>query len=481
MRIYNSVTGVAWLLFAFWFVVPLGVVGLFDDGVFYGVIARNWIYAADSANWWQLKVSNGLDANFGGHPPMAFWLQSILFRIFGEYPHWIERVYSLLMAVATLQGLRALWNNLLPEKRSLSYLPVVFWLLMPIVGWSYGNNMLENTLAAFAIWAVWAQLKFWKNQNWKSKNWKNQNFVYLLLAAALIIGASMSKGPVGLFPLITLPILALAYRNANQNKFWVAVGASVFLTTLVAAFYFGLCYFSLDARVFWLRYINLQLVPSISGAAMATSRYLVLQKIIEENAISLAILALFFFFQRYKKIAYKTNDCQVFIFFLTTAFSASLPIMLSPKQLGFYLVPALPFFALAWAALALPFVDFLRQKPQPKFVAYGLILGQAACVLIMFLQWGRISRNHDLIHDVFLLRPLVAHKTIGLHQSLYNQWNLHGYMYRFAYCDLSTEPRERDFWLLPQNDTLRSEGYTRLDLPLRQYHIYKRVVVNSSK
>ena len=54
---YNSVTGLAGLLFCFWFVVPLGVVGLFDDGVFYGVIARNWVYAADSQNWWQLKAA----------------------------------------------------------------------------------------------------------------------------------------------------------------------------------------------------------------------------------------------------------------------------------------------------------------------------------------------------------------------------------------------------------------------------------------
>lgn len=465
MRLYNSTTGLAWLLFAFWFVVPLGVVGLFDDGVFYGVIARNWGYAADSENWWQLKVSNALDANFGGHPPMAFWLESLLFRIFGEYPHWIERAYSLLMAAITLQGLRALWQNLLPEKRDLSYLPVVFWLLMPIVGWSYGNNMLENTLSAFAIWAVWAQLKFWKNQNWNSKSWG-----YLFLAAVLIIGATMSKGPVGLFPLATLPIFALAYRD----RFSAAVVASAILTILVAAFYLGLCWISLDARAFWLRYINLQLVPSISGAAMATSRWLVLRKIVEENAIAWLILALFFAFQRYKKISPQPINNQAFIFFIFSAFSASLPIMLSPKQLPFYVVPALPFFALAWAVLALPVIDFWRQKPQIKFVVYSLILGQAACAVAMFLQWGKISRNHDLLHDVFLLRPLVAHKTIGLHQSLYNQWNLHGYMYRFAYCDLSSAHTAHEFWLLPQDDTLRSEGYTRLDLPLRQYHIYQR-------
>jgi 4-amino-4-deoxy-L-arabinose transferase-like glycosyltransferase len=463
MRIYNNTTLLAWLLLAVWLLVPLGTIGLFDDGVFYGVVSRNWVYAADSSNWWQLKVSDALDANFGGHPPMAFWLQSLFFRVFGEEAHWVERLYSLLMALLTLQGIRAIWKLLLPDYKRYSYLPVAFWLLMPIVGWSYSNNMLENTLSVFAIWAVFLQLLYAQKGGW----------YWLVLAWVGIICATLTKGPVGLFPLATLPILGLSRAKIEPKYILLSVlGAGV-----VAGFYAVLYYSWADAAAFLRRYVGLQLVPSLSGESMATSRFLVLRKALEENILAaiFALLAYLFLRYRYKEKQIQVADKQVFIFFILSAVSASLPIMLSPKQLPFYIVPALPLFALAWAAASLAIFVELAKKSAPQiWLSRILLTGQTVALILCAYNWGKIGRNTDMLHDVFLLRPLVSHQTIGLHQSLYNQWNLHGYMYRFGYCNLSTVHTERHFWLLPLGDTLRSAGYRKMDIGLRTYQLYQR-------
>ena len=66
------------LLIGIWWIVPLLMIGVFDDGVFYSCISRNLIYDAQ-ATIWDLKVSNALDTSFNGHPPLAFWIEGIFF------------------------------------------------------------------------------------------------------------------------------------------------------------------------------------------------------------------------------------------------------------------------------------------------------------------------------------------------------------------------------------------------------------------
>jgi hypothetical protein len=49
-----------------------------------------------------------------------------------------------------------LWRRITeatPALRPLAWLPVLFWAAIPLVTWSYSNNMLENTLSIFTTGA----------------------------------------------------------------------------------------------------------------------------------------------------------------------------------------------------------------------------------------------------------------------------------------------------------------------------------------
>ena len=35
------------------------------------------------------------------------------------------------------------------------WIPILFWLIIPIVAWSYKNNLLENVTGLFSLFAVY--------------------------------------------------------------------------------------------------------------------------------------------------------------------------------------------------------------------------------------------------------------------------------------------------------------------------------------
>ena len=96
------------LMISAWWIVPLWMYGVFDDGMFYSSISRNLIFDAQ-ASIWDLKVSNALDRNFNGHPPLAFWIQGLFFWLIGDV-YWLERVFSLLMALLTILLIHKCWK-----------------------------------------------------------------------------------------------------------------------------------------------------------------------------------------------------------------------------------------------------------------------------------------------------------------------------------------------------------------------------------
>jgi 4-amino-4-deoxy-L-arabinose transferase-like glycosyltransferase len=56
--------------------------GMFRDGLTYSSIARNM--AEGVGAFWSPYYTATLYPQFYEHPPFAFWLQSLAFRVFGE-------------------------------------------------------------------------------------------------------------------------------------------------------------------------------------------------------------------------------------------------------------------------------------------------------------------------------------------------------------------------------------------------------------
>jgi 4-amino-4-deoxy-L-arabinose transferase-like glycosyltransferase len=456
-----------WLMISIWWIVPLWMYGVFDDGVFYSCISRNLAFDSQMTIW-DLKISNALDNCFNGHPPMLFWIQSLFFKVLGDV-YWLERVFSLIMALLTIPLIHKCWKLFNKESGNLA---VFFWLCIPIVGWCYANNMLENVLTLFTTAAIWLLLR---------QAIEKKYFVSTLtLAALLVFGGTLVKGPVALYPLATPLIYALIYDRASFKK---ALVGSIGMTFLVILAYGALFMWSPRAQLFFEKYLNMQLKASLTGMdSLADHRLFLLQSIIEESLIVVSIIGgmrVFCFFlpsSLQEKINWRLTFLWLFI-----ALSASIPMLISPKQLRFYIVPSMLFYSLSLATLAFPFwkaltLHFKDFTLSHKLLKGGLLICLLFCLSLSFFNRKEYARSLDILPDSMAIGQVVPnHTEVYLNPLLYRTWNLHAYMYRYFYIDLSTDYENQDYIITPKEKVLDENIYKEVDLDLRTLKLYKRV------
>lgn len=455
-----------WLMISIWWIVPLWMYGVFDDGVFYSCISRNLAFETQTSIW-DLKVSNALDSGFNGHPPLLFWIQGLFFKLLGDV-YWLERVFSLTTALLTIPLIHKCWKLFHKEDADLA---VFFWMCIPIVGWSYGNNMLENLLTLFTTAAIWLLLR---------QAIHKKHFVRTIFAAAfLIFGGTLVKGPVALYPLATASIYALIYDRAALKR---ALAAAFAMTFLIIITYWVLFMFSPRAQLFFEKYIDLQLKGSLTGMdSLAEHRLFLLQSVVEEVLIigsiilGMRILCLFLPSSFLEKINWRLT-----FLWLLIACSASLPMLISPKQLRFYIVPSMLFYSLSlatlafpfWKALALYFKDFVLSQ---KLLKGGLWISLVVCLGLSIINRKEYARSLDILPDSMAIgQEIPDHTEVYLNPRLYRTWNLHAYMYRYFYIDLTTVFDNQDYMITPKQKVLKGSIYKEVDLNLNTLKLYKR-------
>jgi 4-amino-4-deoxy-L-arabinose transferase-like glycosyltransferase len=468
-KLFQSLTVLklsTWVMISAWWIAPLWMYGVFDDGMFYSCISRNLVFDAQ-ATIWDLKVSNALDSGFNGHPPMAFWIQSLFFWLIGDV-YWLERVFSLLTALLTILLIHKCWKLFNKENGDLA---VLFWLCVPIVGWSYANNMLENVFTLFTTAAIWLILR---------QALHNKYFIpTIFITALLIFGGTLVKGPVALYPLATAGIYALVYNRALLTK---AIIGTLATTSLIILAYWILFMSSPRAQLFIERYIELQLKGSLTGMdSLAEHRFFLLQSIVEELLIvgsillGMKLLCSLLQCNIQKKINWRLTFLWLFI-----AFSASLPMLISPKQLRFYMVPSMVFYCLSLATLAIPFwnalVHYFKDfSLSRKLLKGALVIGISVGLSLSIINIKQYARSLDVLPDSMLIGNVIPkHTEVYLNPSLYTVWNLHAYMYRYFYIDLSTVFKGQDYVIFPKGKKFNNPKYVEKGLELSSFRLYER-------
>ena len=465
-RSIGVIVGINILLAAIWWWVPLWMYGVFDDGMFYACIARNLVYDAQETIW-DLKVSNALDASFNGHPPLNFWVQALFFKLLGDV-YWVERVYSLFLAGCSMGLLVACWRLFQCEGAQLA---VLFWLTVSIVGWSFGNNLLENLLTVWTAAAVYSLVA--------AAQQERPRWYWIALAWGCLCAAVLTKGPVGLFPLA----VPFGYALLVDNKRWKhAIGVTLILVASLLVAYFSLIALSPRGAEFLARYWELQLVGSLTGQdSLAPHRFYILQSLIEEFLPALLLGLLLQFLAYYLKLKTTNRAKEPIYFLLWVAVCASLPLLISPKQLRFYIVPSMFWYALAWGLTCWPaFValaeyskDWVRRQQLANLI---WVLGIVACLVMGYQNAGKNAREPDLLADVRKVGALVErHSTIHISPSLYPKWSLHAYFYRYYYIDLNTVFQEQTYILTPKDEDFERLDYRKSSLELQVLQLYERV------
>ena len=335
-------------IIAFYALVTLGGMissHIFLDGFTYASIARN--LSMGKGTFWDLYYTADFP-HFISHPPFALWIESLIFRIFGD-SIWVERYWGTFLGFCSLLLVLLIWIYLQKEESirsgntfefSGSWWPVFILLTMPGFLWCISNNMIENTLVILVLLYSYVILRSF-----------NENLLPLivlsLFSGLILYLAVLTKGPPGLFPVI-LPVAALLFPNSFSRKRALII-SFISIVSFLLIFYVVMIHLRKDGVLFWNEYFLLQLKPSIEGnLEVATDRLLLLKALIRQF-ISIGIILLITGTKKVSERKKYTRDSGSLL--LVLGGGGSLPFLLFRKQMIWYLMPSLPFFALGIAVL----------------------------------------------------------------------------------------------------------------------------------
>jgi 4-amino-4-deoxy-L-arabinose transferase-like glycosyltransferase len=456
-------------------VVLLG--GMSLDGITYATVARN--LSIGQGDFWHPSYTATVYPAFHEQPPLALWLESLLFRAFGDV-WWVERLYSVLTALPTGALVVLIWRRLLapwPQWQTYGWLSIALWIVVPGWFWIYRHNFLENSMGVFTALAVYAALR--------SLDSRRLGVCWSALAGVAVAAAVGSKGPVGLFPLVTPTVAYLTLGGTSRRRSFGMQLALVFALATVI----GLVMLEADARAFTQAYLNEQVFNSIRGARETVNsgwgRFELASGLVIDLLPSAAIVAGMVY------VARRVAGCAVgwgprgpLVFALVTAASASLPIMVSPKQSAYYAAPSWPFFAMALAIACLPAADALADRwvHSAHFArSAGRLRVAAACgvsalVLSSPLWCGMMFRDRALVDDVDRIAEIVGPRaTLAAGSEVREEWSLQAYLYRRHFISVAVDDRPRRYRLeLVEHPAAPSTGDTLQDAGLALFRLYRR-------
>ncbi len=447
--------------------------GMFMDGMLYATVANN--LASGLGSFWHPNFSQTFLPVFHEQPPLLFGIEAVFIKIFG-HSIYVERAYGLLVSVLTIFVMHKLWRLLFDsnEEKDISWLPVIVWFGIPVCFWSFANNMEEPTMGLFDLTAVLFICKAIKEDKKK--------YFYLSIAAFMIIGASMCKGFQGLFPLAAIFFDWLVFRTIS---FYKMIRYSFFIFLLIVAFY-GIILLDKTVLLSYEMYLNKRIFNAfMNPTGTHTDRFYIIKQLFSElipvfilSAIGIGIIKIknIFHFD-----AYHFRACA-WLFLI--ALSGSLPLMLTIEQSGFYLVTAMPYFAIAFAIPFAPYISSGVQKlniASKQFRNFSIIIWFVffCSVIISLITIKYIpKRDVEVLHDVYTIGNKIGKgNIIGVPFETYTEWSLHSYYSRYFYISLDTSSSLKyNYFLLDKafDKKLIPKGYHLINLPTEKFDLYSQ-------
>ncbi len=434
--------------------------GMFLDGLIYSTVSKN--LADGIGTFWNPHFTATFLPDFHEHPPLALGIQSLFFTILGE-SRFIDRFYSLLTFVTAGYIILKIWTT---SGYKYGWFPLLLWLLTPTVSWACSNNLLENTLTIFTSLSI---LFYLKNQ-------ESKNYLFIVLSGFMLALGFLTKGFVAFFPWSFPFLLWLFLRQKSFGRMAVD-STGVFIFTIAPLLLLILLF--PVARLSLHKYIDTQVINSLKTAITVDSRFYIVKRLLSELIPAISLCVLFIIRGWYRKFSLtllKANHKKALVYFLL-ALTGVVPIMISMKQSGFYILPVYPVFAVGAGILLYPLVDFLFNKLDYKskgflvfkWIGYGFFF--MGIVLTLYFSSG-FSRDKNKITDIqIILQELQEGCIININPDLRQDYSLHGYFYRFKNVSLDQDIKNKREYLL-----IKNENYS--DTLKRNYDVVKINAVN---
>jgi 4-amino-4-deoxy-L-arabinose transferase-like glycosyltransferase len=422
--------------FTFLTIPRMAQAGMFLDGMMYAAIARN---LAEGVGTFWLPSYSAVDPGFHEQPPLGMALQAAAFAVFGDHLA-VERAYAFVVAGLTALLIASIWRQTVGE-RAFDWLPIVFWLLPSTVTWAIVNNMLETTQTVFTTTAVLAFVMSLRH-----------GLAWAIASGLCVIAAVLTKGPAGFFP-IAVPIVAAVvlrqHRSASIRSGLVMLASIAGAAALILS--------SSAVRLSLRSYADTQLLSTIRGTR-GGGRWPSLARHLGGGIfLRMGGLLLIAWIMRVRTASSNADpiDRRWVAFLWCIALCASLPLVVSARITGHYLLPAVPLFALAFAGTALPFLrprlDAWRQHVSVRraFSTIGVTLLVASAAIP--LSGGALERRDAawVAEYQSLGGVLPRRETLGTCEAIRTDWGVHAYLQRFYGISLDPAPKApRRYFLL---------------------------------
>jgi len=410
---------------------------MFFDGVIYASIAQNM--ALGKGGFWHPYYTEQFLNPFYEHPPLAMWLQSIAFKIFGT--SWrIEFVWGAVCGFITLIFTKKIYEefNTEPNSNNKSWWPIFLFISIPTVTWTFANGLLESTMIVFTTGSVFLTIKALKV--------KNQTHIYFYSASAgfLIFAGFMTKGLPALFPLaIPFIWLFIYFKDKTQTKNSLMCFARMFLYMFFAVVILNVLS-SGELFKFFSIYVNEQIIKSIKGQREEVKHFYLAYRFAGEIVVPVFIVGVAYIVLRIKKtvLPAKLNDQnKIALLFLLIALSASLPIFFVPKQRIWYLFPSLVFYSMAIAKFSENLIVGIKPYQFLKYLSVVLLI--CGLTVITIFGGARFRRDKEFYKDIILQKELIPKRAIiyACPEKLAKNWETNAFMQRFCLASLTDDEK----------------------------------------
>lgn len=446
--------------------------GMFMDGMLYTSVAHN--LGSGIGTFWfpQFSLHNvaGLKA-FHEQPPLVFGIQAIFFKIFGD-SMYVERVYTFITICITAFLINLLWKEIYKNNESLKkmgWLPIIFWITIPVCFWSYSNNMHENTMTIFTLTAAILIYKSFRVTDSSIKFW--------ILAGIFIFLATLSKGVPGFFP-IAIPFL---FWLTTKRMSFPKIILPTIIITFVPLIIYTILFLIPESKESLSTYLFKRVLHRINEVPTVSNRFYILLRLFMELIPQFAVVIIFLLIAKAKKIqANVSQQRQESILFITIGIASSLPLMLTLVQKGFYFVPSLPFFAIGLSILITPIILDLIERIETQNKNYKILLALSTFLLLStstfaLLQKGKFSRNKELLSDVYKIGSIVPKfATVSIPPEIWDQWDLQCYLIRYYNISLDVNYKNTYCIVYKNTNTDSLKNFRKINVNTLEYDLYKR-------
>lgn len=427
--------------------------GLSRVGVDNAVISQRMYEGHE--NFWLPSLDTPGNPDRSKYLPLGYWLESKWFSVFHTNSFLVEKFYSVFIFI--ILGLLMVWIwTLMENSLRTGWLPLLCWLLYPIVSWSATSNLLECTMTCFILLSVAFMLKGSKSSLFsrkRSKQYKlNVGFLlgriaWFVLAAVMMELAVLIKGFAGLFPIFFPFIYWLIVRRES-------VIIPIFETlTILVVWFATLGVVALTSPVVTdhiFNYFHGQIIGGVLHEQTVASHFFIVYALVKQSLIPILVLGVLCLLRfrmrpvcRYllhwcHKDELSTNQIyrsRMGWFFFVLGLFGVLPIMIGLKQQEFYLIPTLPFFAIAIACLAyeliidwLEMMNTLTRRVLSALAVVLLVIG----IILNMASIHKVTSNHVLFSDMKQILPsLEKNECITVTPEILSMSEVEEFFYRY--------------------------------------------------